>query len=105
MTAESGNFFTNFMFLINQENFIDIWDKLIDIGLTPEGWLEGVSKYDALNDMVGEPDGRYLEIYINTQNRDCYFMLWWHDNNPHIEIKDTKEIVEELSLVNKYLYK
>ncbi len=105
MTTENDNFLTNFTFLVNEENLIEIWDNLTYIGLTPDGWIEHVSKYDVLNDLVGEYGGRYMEIYIDKKNNNNYFMLWWHDNLPELEIKDTKEVMEELSLVKKNLYK
>ena len=100
-------FKTNFVVPITKENFLYIWDGLVAIGLKPDGYLFNMDKYDAHNSMLHDKYTTF-EIYINTETRNSYFMLWHRSpDDPGIgcnNIVDTDALMDELPLIKKNIY-
>lgn len=104
--TENGNFHSNFYFPVNKLNFLYIWDNLVDMGLRQAGWICGKSKYDALNDMVDNDDrNRAIEVHIDTDTSDCWFMVWCQGVISNDDMVDVDEVMAELPMIKKNMYK
>ncbi len=103
---DKGNFKANFYFTVNETNFLEIWDKLTYIGLTPSGWIRGKSKYEALNDMVDSNElNRAIEVRIDTSTKTSWFMVWCGGFTPYIDKVDVDDVMVEITTVKKNAYR